>query len=165
MGATQCNTWPTTDRRRYPMTTSVVSILNELIETSKDGEAGFRKAAQDASSPDLKALFASRAQLCSQAADELQAAVHSLGGRAEDHGSASGALRRGWIDLKSTVKSRNDHEILADCEKGEDVAKKRYGNALNNALPTDVRIMVERQYEGVLKTHDRVRELRDTTAR
>ncbi|MEJ2769172.1 PA2169 family four-helix-bundle protein [Mycetohabitans sp. B46] len=147
------------------MATHIVSVLNNLIETSKDGEAGFRKAAEDASNPELKALFTSRAQSCAQAVSELQAAVHSIGGKAEDHGSASGALHRGWMDLKSAIKGRSDHEILADCEKGEDVAKKHYRQALDEALPADIRMLVERQYEGVLKTHDRVRELRDATAR
>ncbi|MCF2134664.1 MULTISPECIES: PA2169 family four-helix-bundle protein [Burkholderiaceae] len=147
------------------MANHIVSVLNDLIETSKDGEAGFRKAAEDASNPELKTLFASCAQSCSQAVSELQAAVHSLGGKAEDHGSASGALHRGWMDLKSAIKGRSDHEILADCEKGEDVAKKHYRQALDEALPADIRMLVERQYEGVLKHHDRVRELRDATAR
>jgi uncharacterized protein (TIGR02284 family) len=146
------------------MTTHIVSVLNDLIETSKDGEAGFRKAAEDASNPELKALFLSRAQLCTQAVAELQTTIHALGGKAEDRGSATGALRRGWVDVKSAVKGRSDHEILADCEKGEDVAKKRYREALDKELPADVRMLVERQYEGVLRNHDRVRELRDQYA-
>lgn len=147
------------------MTAKVVSVLNSLIETSKDGEAGFRKAADDTSNPELKTLFNDRAQRCAQAAGELQAAIHALGGKAENHGSASGALHRGWMDIKSAVKGRTDHEILSDCEKGEDVAKKRYREALDAELPADIRMLVERQYEGVLKNHDRVRELRDATAR
>ena len=146
------------------MATHIVSVLNDLIETSKDGEAGFRKAAEDASRSDLKSMFLRRAQLCTEAVAELQNTIRTLGGKPEDHGSASGALHRGWVDVKSAVKGRSDREILADCEKGEDVAKKRYRDALDKELPADVRTLVERQYEGVLRNHDVIRDLRDQYA-
>jgi uncharacterized protein (TIGR02284 family) len=36
---------------------NVASILNNLIETSKDGEKGFRKCAEDAKDAELKAFL------------------------------------------------------------------------------------------------------------
>ena len=50
--------------------------------------------------------------------------------------------------------------VLAECERGEDVAKKTYEEALGKDLPADVRSMVERQYQGVRQHHDRVRQIR-----
>ncbi len=50
------------------MTTDVQSVLNDLIETSKDGENGFRKASEDAEAAELKALFAQCAERCAQGA-------------------------------------------------------------------------------------------------
>ncbi|SFU23958.1 PA2169 family four-helix-bundle protein [Paraburkholderia aspalathi] len=146
------------------MATNIVSLLNDLIETSKDGEKGFLKAAEDAHDGQLKTLFLSRAEDCARGARELQDVVQGLGGKPEMHGSMSGALHRGWLDVKSAVTDRSDHEILAECEKGEDVAKKRYHNALEEDLPSDVRSVVERQYQGVLQNHDRVRDLRNQYA-
>ncbi|HVE07972.1 MAG TPA: PA2169 family four-helix-bundle protein [Paraburkholderia sp.] len=146
------------------MSTNVIAVLNELIETSKDGERGFLKAADDAHDPQLKELLRSRADTCTQGARELQDLVMQLGGKPESGGTVGGALHRGWVDLKSAVGSRNDHAILADCEKGEDVAKKRYHDALEKDLPADVRAVVERQYQGVLHNHDTIRDLRDQHA-
>ncbi|MCC8400425.1 PA2169 family four-helix-bundle protein [Paraburkholderia sp. MMS20-SJTN17] len=146
------------------MATNVVSVLNVLVETSKDGEKGFMKAAQDAHDEELKTLFRSTAEDCSRGARELQDAVQTLGGKPESGGSMSGALHRGWVDVKSAVGDRSDHAILAECEKGEDVAKRRYHDALEKDLPPDVRVIVERQYQAVLQTHDRVRDLRDRYA-
>ncbi|TDN64073.1 PA2169 family four-helix-bundle protein [Paraburkholderia sp. BL10I2N1] len=143
------------------MTTNIISELNDLVETSKDGEKGFRKAAEDAHHAQLKSLFLSRADDCAQGARELQDTVLQLGGKPETGGSMSGALHRGWVDVKSAVISRSDFDILAECEKGEDVAEKRYHDALEKDLPIDVRAIVERQYLGVLQNHDRVRDLRD----
>ncbi|CAB3761432.1 PA2169 family four-helix-bundle protein [Paraburkholderia solisilvae] len=146
------------------MSTNVIAVLNQLVETSKDGEQGFLKAAEDAHDTKLKELLRARADTCTRAARELQDLVMQLGGKPESGGSVSGALHRGWVDLKSAVGSRTDHAILADCEKGEDVAKKRYGEALEKELPADVRAVVEQQYQGVLKNHDRIRDLRDQYA-
>jgi uncharacterized protein (TIGR02284 family) len=146
------------------MATNVVSVLNDLIETSKDGEKGFRKAAEDAHDAQLKTMFLSRAEDCMCGALELQDVVQGLGGKPETGGSMSGALHRGWVDVKSAVTDRSDDEIIAECEKGEDVAKKRYHDALEKDLPLDVRSVVERQYQGMLQNHDRVRDLRDQYA-
>jgi uncharacterized protein (TIGR02284 family) len=146
------------------MATNVVSVLNDLVETSKDGEKGFRKAAEDAHDAQLKTMFLSRADDCMRGARELQDTVQALGGKPETGGSMSGALHRGWVDVKSAVTDRSDYDILAECEKGEDVAKKRYHDALEKDLPVDVRAIVERQYQGVLQNHDRVRDLRDQYA-
>ena len=51
---------------------NAVSILNDLIETSKDGEKGFRTSAEDTVSGELKSVFAARAQDCAKAAADLQ---------------------------------------------------------------------------------------------
>ncbi|WP_122155765.1 PA2169 family four-helix-bundle protein [Paraburkholderia sp.] len=146
------------------MSTNVTAVLNDLVETSKDGERGFRKAAEDTHDAQLKSLFVSRADDCTRGARELQDLVQRLGGKPETGGTVTGALHRGWTDVKSAVAGRNDHSILADCEKGEDVAKKHYHDALDKELPADVRIVVEKQYQGVLLNHDRIRDLRDQFA-
>jgi uncharacterized protein (TIGR02284 family) len=146
------------------MSTNIVSVLNDLIETSKDGEKGFRKAAEDTKNTTLKQLFADRAEDCARGATELQGIVQRLGGKPETGGSVSGALHRGWVDVKAAVSHRTDHAILAECERGEDVAKKNYRDALDKELPADVRAAVERQYQGVIENHDRIRDLRDQYA-
>lgn len=49
--------------------------------------------------------------------------------------------------------------MLAECERGEDVAKLSYETALKKDLPPAIKTIVQRQYEGVLQNHDRVRQL------
>ncbi len=139
----------------------VISILNDLIETSRDGEKGFRACSEDAKRPDLKILFRDRALECAKAAQELQAIVIRMGGDPEDSTSISGDLHRHWIDLKSLITGKDDKAILNECERGEDVAKKNYRKALDAPLPEDIRLIVQRQYDGVLRNHDQVKTLRD----
>lgn len=146
------------------MSDATVSVLNDLIETSKDGEEGFRKAAEDTHDAQLKAVFASRAQDCANGIRELQSAVTQHGGKPETSGSVSGALHRGWMQVKSAVTSHDEHAILEEVERGEDAAKKNYRQALDKDLPADVRALVEKQYQGVLQNHDRIRDLRNQYA-
>ena len=143
------------------MSDNLDSILNELVETSKDGEKGFRTAAEDTKNAELKTVFMRRAQDCATGAADLQRLVVRLGGNAKDGGSVAGAVHRGWVNLKAAVSSRDDLAILEECERGEDVAKAKYRKALEETLPEDIRIVVQRQYDGVMRNHDQIRDLRD----
>jgi len=144
------------------MADSNVSVLNDLIEVSRDGEEGFRKAAEDAKNPELKTLFSSRATEIGAAVRELQSQVAALGGKPEDHGSMAGALHRGWLSLRTAITDRTDLAILEETEKGEDVAKQKYSEALQETdLSFDIRALIERQYQGVLRNHDLIRDLRN----
>ena len=138
---------------------TAVSVLNDLIETCKDGANGFRAAAAAVQSADAKALFASRVQLIERSAEELQAAVRRLGGDPETTGSVAATLHRGWIGLKSAVTGKDDAAIITECERGEQVAVKNYEDALKKELPADLRAIVERQYHGAVQNLERVRAL------
>ena len=139
----------------------VISTLNDLIETSKDGEEGFRTCADDARDPQLKTWLEGRARTCASAVPELQQLVRAYGGDPETSGGLGGALHRRWVDIKAAVTGKDDVAVLNECERGEDVAVTSYRNALDKNLPADVRSVVERQYHGVLKNHDAVKRMRD----
>ncbi len=143
------------------MASETISALNELIETCKDGEKGFARAAQDASDGMLKNLFRDASSRCDISANELQAQVVALGGKPAESGSVLGAAHRGWMDLKTAVSKREDLAILEECERGEDVAKARYTSALRKDLTPAVRAIVEKQFQGVKANHDKIRDLRD----
>ena len=141
---------------------SITSTLNNLIETSKDGEQGFRTSAENTQNAELKQLFMRRADDCARGAAELQAIVARLGKEPEDSGSVAGAIHRGWVNLKAAVANRDDLAILEECERGEDVAKAAYRSALEKTdLPAEIRTVVQKQYDGVLRNHDEIRNLRD----
>jgi uncharacterized protein (TIGR02284 family) len=143
------------------MATDTIDTLNDLIETSKDGEYGFRTSASYLKSAEIRQLFIRRADECSAAAAELQELVLRLGGSAQDGGSIAGAAHRGWVAVKGTLAGYSDLNILEETESGEDSALDSYRNALSTELPPDVRSTLERQFEGVKRNHVQVRALRD----
>ena len=92
---------------------------------------------------------------------ELQAEVRRLGGDPERSGSMAGALHRGWLDIKSVVTGKDDHAILAEAERGEDVATNAYESALIESLPASAETLVQQQAVKVRQAHDDVRSLRE----
>ncbi len=149
----------------YPVTPSnddVISTINGLIETCKDGQQGYKQAAEGVQNSELKTLFYSFDQQRAQFAGELQELVRELGGDPGNSGSFTGALHRGWIDIKSVVTGKDEGAILNECERGEDAAKKAYKEALETHLPANVATVVQNQYGGVQAAHDRIKALRDS---
>jgi uncharacterized protein (TIGR02284 family) len=142
-------------------TKDTISLLNNLIETSKDGQKGFRECANDIENTELKGLFSQRSAECAAAAGELQQLVRSLGGDPETSSSATGTLHRGWVNLKSVLTGHSEKAILNECERGEDVALKHYKEALEKDLPSNVRSILEKQRQGVQRNHDQVKALRN----
>ncbi len=140
-----------------------ISTLNNLIETCKDGQEGFKQAAEGVERSDLKSLFYDLGQQRAKFAGELQALVRELGGDPEKTSSTAGALHRGWINIKSLVTGKDEAGVLNEAERGEDVAKKAYKDALAENLPANVMTVVQAQSNEVMTAHDRVRDLRDAT--
>jgi len=141
----------------------VVDILNDLIETSKDGQYGFTKCAERVEAASLKETLTRRSADCARAASELQQMVLQYGGKPADSGTALGAMHRGWVSVKDAVTLNSDHAVLEEAERGEDAALARYRKALKQELPADVRELLTRQMAGAQRNHDEVKALRDTT--
>ncbi len=138
-----------------------VSVLNGLIETCRDGEKGFTTAAEGSKSADLKQFFSEMASQRATFAHELEVKVTGLGGKPADMGHVAAVAHRGWMNIKTAVSGNDDKAILNECERGEDFAKKAFTDALNEALPADLRPMIARQSGDVKTAHDKVRDLRD----
>ena len=138
------------------------TVLNNLIETLKDGQEGFKQAAESVRNPALKSLFSEYSQQRSRFATSLQAEARKLGEeKSETSSIATGALHRGWINLKSAITGGDEHAILAECERGEDSAVEEYKKALDDGLSPSAQELVSRQFAEIKAAHDRIRSLRN----
>src|SRR5438046_4697738 len=138
------------------------TVLNNLIETLKDGQEGFKQAAESVRKPALKSLFSEYSQQRSRCASSLQAEARKLGEeKPETSSSATGALHRGWINLKSAITGGDEHAILAECERGEDSAVEEYKKALDDGLSPSAQELVSRQFAEIKAAPDRIRSLRN----
>jgi len=141
-------------------TKDITSVLNSLIETAKDGENGFRTAADKAKESSLRSLFTKYAAQRTQYAQELQSAVAQLGATPAESGHALASLHRGWLGLKEALSRDEDKALIEEAEAGEDAAVKAYKEALAKDLPVELQALVQRQFTGVQEAHGVIRDLK-----
>ncbi|MDV6374179.1 PA2169 family four-helix-bundle protein [Deinococcus arenicola] len=138
-----------------------IDKLQYLLGTLKDGEKGFSQAAEHADADSLKTLFAERSQQRGQFAGEVAAKIQSMGGDADKGGSVGAALHRTWLNVRDSLTGKGDYAVVAESERGEDVAIQNYQDVLNDAeLPAELRSFVEGQYTQVKVSHDQIRDLK-----
>jgi uncharacterized protein (TIGR02284 family) len=143
------------------MAENTIHVLETLIETCRDGQAGYRDAAEHTQDAVLKEFFLNQSLERSQFAGELESEAQHLGESDPERGpSISNKLHRAWFDLKQKLGG-GEVSVLESVEAGEDSAKKHYQEALRANLPLDIKTIVERQAQRVFAVHDRVRTLRD----
>src|SRR2546423_14676926 len=99
-------------------TEKVTSVVEKLIETCRDGQNGFREAAQHVKSLSIRELFNQLSLQRAQFAGELETAIHlDKKTDVKQEGSVSGKLHRAWMDLKANLGA-GDGGILAAAETG-----------------------------------------------
>jgi uncharacterized protein (TIGR02284 family) len=138
-----------------------LSVMENLIETCKDGQKGYQDAGSHAKRSDLKTYFDEQSLERARFAGELQEERIRLGkSDKKDSGSVSASLHRAWIDTKVSMGA-GDTAILESVEAGEDRAKEAYQKAVTADLPENIAQIVRRQADSVQKAHDQVKSLRD----
>jgi uncharacterized protein (TIGR02284 family) len=132
------------------------ATLNHLIEICRDGERGFRYAANHVAAREAKELFLEVAGQRERFADELIPYAQRLGGHEEGDGTFAASLHRTWMGIRDAIAGHDDTAIIREVERGERAALTAYRDAINGMLPPDARDLIERQYEAVRRSHGRV---------
>jgi len=146
-----------------------VEVIEKLIEICKDGEKGYKDAAEHAKRSDLKTFFTTQSFERGRFARELQAVLMNLGKmEKKESGTVAGALHRVWIDTKVGLgagdKSIGDKSIVESVETGEDEARDAYREAIGFPLPPDVADIVSHQARRLQIAHGQVKTLRAALA-
>jgi len=142
--------------------TEVIAALNDLIETCKDAERGFRNAADSVrkdGDPQLRTLLNAHAQQRARFAAELQNEVLHRGGDPAKSAHVSAGFQRGWMNLNLALAGNSEASIVAECESSEQSAMRNYEAALKTNLPADLFAIVEDQYTMIKEAHKRLRSL------
>lgn len=138
------------------MADNVINIIGKLIETCRDGQAGYLEAAELARNSELKNFFAQQSLERSKFARELENVARHLGESDPERGpSYANKLHRAWIDLKQKLGG-GDASVLSSVELGDSFAKSSYKEALRADLPAFVHEVIERQAESVMAAYDEV---------
>ena len=139
----------------------VLAVLQDLCESARDGELGFREAATHARAPELVALFERLAQHCSEAAARWQECGAARGGRVDESGTVAAAAQRVWLQVRGLFGGASDETLLAECERGQDDLVRHAREALDRNLPCDLHAAVQHHFEQAQRQLDHIKSLRE----
>jgi uncharacterized protein (TIGR02284 family) len=141
------------------MAKGTIEVIEMLIETCRDGQAGYLDAADHARNGALRDFFQRQSMERSRFAGELEKLARQLGSAEPDRGpSMAGKLHRAWIDVKRKLGG-GDSSVLLSVEAGEDNAARHYREAMGAGLPPEVHTIIERQAENIFDAHEQVQTL------
>ncbi len=131
----------------------IIQQLNHLTETCKDGELGYRTAAESVHNTELASVFTDYSKQRGQFVRALQREVERLGGKADEAGTLGATLFRGWIRLKAALSGGGGGAIVAACESGEEVAVGAFELVVNMDITGSTRVLVEKQARQIAEAH------------
>ncbi|WP_413668537.1 PA2169 family four-helix-bundle protein [Mucilaginibacter sp. Mucisp86] len=146
-------------------TQATVQILNDLIQINNDRIEGYQRASKDLKDDDveLKSIFT---RLIGQSQGyklALGTEVSAFGKDIETGTTTSGKIHRVWLDVKAAFTGHDTHNVLEECEFGEDAILKAYRTALEDEnLPAYLRETISQQESELLDAHDEIKALRDS---
>ncbi|QTE38023.1 PA2169 family four-helix-bundle protein [Mucilaginibacter sp. P25] len=146
-------------------TQATVEILNDLIQINNDRIEGYQRASKDLKDSDaeLKSLFTRFIGQSQGYRLALGTEVSAFGNDIETGTTTSGKIHRAWLDVKAAFTGHDTHNVLEECEFGEDAILKAYRTALEDEnLPAYLRETISQQESELLDAHDEIKALRDT---
>ena len=123
-----------------------IACLNKLIEICKDGNKGYKDAADHIDNDELKTILYRFSQQRALFEAELEGEVRNLGGHPESTSTALGGVHRAWIDLKAAFQSKDHENILEECKRGDKAAVQVYEEALKAPIPDFIKEKVKEQF-------------------
>jgi uncharacterized protein (TIGR02284 family) len=139
---------------------ATTTVVNELIETHNEREAGYKKAAELVNDIQAKAIFQRYASQSTSFASELIPYSDERSPQEVGKGPLS-AIFRGWADLKAAVTGHDSKALYAWCETGEDAALRVFESAFKAGIPPAIQEIVQRQYAELKEAHGHIKALRD----
>lgn len=135
---------------------------SELTKTLKNGEEGFRTAAEKLNGsdrPELGSEFMQYSQQRARFCAELASMANAYGDDVPERSSVPGAVHRGWLAVKDTLTGSSPDAVLKAALTGEDHAVEQYQGAMKEDISEGLRAILTRQFAEVSTTRDRVKTL------
>ncbi|MAZ29371.1 MAG: hypothetical protein CL868_20150 [Cytophagaceae bacterium] len=138
--------------------------LQAILEKNYDAEKGYKKAMEEAKSPQLKNFLKHQAAQRNRFATEISHELFEIDEKPKNSGSATGSLHRAWIDIKTAFTGHDDEAILEEVIRGEKASVEEYEQVLKNdgeAIPLASDNILKSQLDEIKKTLNKVKTLED----
>ena len=137
-----------------------VAALEALTSTLTDSINGYEEAAEVASNSGISAFFREKAQERRTVVSEFRNRIGALGGNRDVSGSATAALHRRFLDLRSMFQN-DTKAAIAEVERGEGYLTERFETYMaDQSLSTATRNLIRSTYQRVRFDHARWEQLK-----
>jgi len=138
----------------------VTDLMQDLAAVCREGQEGYRGAAEAAADLDLKAMLVHLARQREQAADALDQLIREQGGqigaRADNFGGYADRL---FASLRAALTGDDRTAALSEVARGESYAEAAFDRAKRFHLNGRARDVVQRVHDVVKQSRDRMRHL------
>jgi uncharacterized protein (TIGR02284 family) len=134
----------------------IIQMLNELSETCRHGKHGFEVAAERLASTSVKSFFFEQSRVRAQFSADLHEEMRNFNlkdgdDRIKENGNAVA------FTVSDLVETEEESGIVAACRKADELAIRRYEQALTHPLPATLRSVIEYQYRSIKQAHDQMK--------
>ena len=140
-----------------------VEVLTDLLHVAKDGEDTFQQALAMADDGELESALRVGMRLCMIAAGQLEEMLRKLGDQPRARGSIPGAVRRAWMDARTTLSADRRDALLAEIVRAERAAVDHYEEAMAMPLGPEIHDRIVSQASGARANLHRFEELAATS--
>jgi uncharacterized protein (TIGR02284 family) len=124
--------------------------LGKLLTLSNDAEEGYKEAADNVDSSELKTLFLKESRQRAEFAQELDQEIRTLGGDPDNSTSVTADLHRAWMNIKAAFTSNDDKAVVKECHRGDQEAISDYNAVLQETnLAASTRELLLRQKQSI----------------
>lgn len=134
-----------------------IRAVNDLIATYHDSEEGYAKAAKGTHDRHRSDRLAAISDQRGAYAQELRQAVAKAGFAASTDAHYGGILHRGWVDLETRLRGKQDIELFAECLVGDEATAQHLSHTLEQPLSAELRATVERQRREIDQQNEELR--------
>ncbi len=128
----------------------IIDQLGKLLTISNDAEEGYKEAADNVDSSEMKTLFLEQSRQRAGFAQELNQEISALGGDADNGTSLTADLHRAWINIKSAFSTNDDKAVVQECHRGDQEALNDYNSVLQGTnLAASTRELLLRQKQSI----------------
>lgn len=141
-------------------------VAKDLVETLKDGRAGFAAAGEKLRGSDQPQLAETMQRFSDQRGEFARQIVemgHEYGDDVDEGGSLAATLHRGWLKMKDAVTGDDAGAVLGAATTGEDHTVSEYEKALEQDLSDGFRAVVQQQHQAVVAAREEIKALADAS--
>lgn len=140
----------------------VIEELNDVTRLMIDSYKGYQAACEEADdSFALKSEFKKRAERRSGYINQVQNYVRELGGEPSTHGTARGAVHRGWMNFANAFRD-DEKGAIRSVENGESFLANRIEDCLEDGqLDSNAAELLQRAHQDVKKAENFFDRLED----